>query len=146
VSPEITDATNARPVRGWILYDGECPLCVRLAQRAAPLLSQHRFVLTTLQSDWVLQRRGLEAGTRPIEMGLLTPAGSYYGGADALVHIAGRIWWTWPLYAVSRVPGVMRPLRALYRFIARRRHCGVKGCPAPTRSTQRRKRVFFDLP
>jgi hypothetical protein len=42
--------------------------------------------------------------------------------------IARRIWWAWPLWALSRVPGAMPLLTAAYRWIARNRHCLNGGC------------------
>jgi hypothetical protein len=62
------------------------------------------------------------------EMRFLTKAGGVFGGAEAVVQIARRTWWGWPLFALSRVPGVMRALRCLYRWIAGRRNCGDGVC------------------
>ena len=44
------------------------------------------------------------------------------GGADALMELCRHIWWGWPLWLLSRFPGVMRLLRWLYRRVAARRH------------------------
>ena len=71
---------------------------------------------------WTQKRLGLKPGEPLVEMKLLTEDGQIYGGADALAQIARRIWWAWPLYAVSFLPGVKTLLRALYRQIAARRN------------------------
>ena len=44
------------------------------------------------------------------------------------MEIARRIWWAWPLWAVSRLPGAMRPMHAAYRWLARRRGCANGAC------------------
>ena len=51
-----------------------------------------------------------------------------FGGAAAVVEIARRIWWAWPLWALSRLPGAMRPMHATYRWIASRRSCANGAC------------------
>jgi formate-dependent nitrite reductase membrane component NrfD len=38
------------------------------------------------------------------------------------VFLARYIWWLWPLWLISIIPGMMIPIRASYRFIARNRH------------------------
>lgn len=54
--------------------------------------------------------------------------GTVFGGAAAVMEIARRIWWAWPLWALSRLPGAMRPMRATYRWIADHRSCTDNGC------------------
>ena len=61
-------------------------------------------------------------------MRLLTPQGSLYGGADALIAIAGQIWWAWPLHCVAQVPLVSGVLRHTYAWVARRRNCLSGSC------------------
>ena len=55
--------------------------------------------------------------------------GTVFGGAEAVVEIARRIWWAWPLWAISRLPGAMRPLHAGYRWLARRRRLRERRVP-----------------
>ena len=57
------------------------------------------------------------------EMRVRLDDGTVLGGASAVVAIARRIWWAWPLWALSRVPGAMTPMNAVYRWLARNRHC-----------------------
>ena len=63
-------------------------------------------------------------------MRLLLADGRELGGADALVEIARRIWWAWPLFALAQVPGVMLLLHAAYRQVAANRHCISGACRA----------------
>ena len=47
---------------------------------------------------------------------------------DAAVAIAKDIWWARPLAWLARIPGVMTALRALYHWVAARRHCAAERC------------------
>jgi predicted DCC family thiol-disulfide oxidoreductase YuxK len=70
---------------------------------------------------------------------VVAASGDVLGGATAVVYLARQVWWTWPLWAVSRVPGVMRLLDRAYRRIARRRHCVSRTATRrPLRSLTRR--------
>jgi predicted DCC family thiol-disulfide oxidoreductase YuxK len=109
--------------QGWVLYDGECSLCTDAAARFAPMLRRHHFDLAPLQTPWVQQRLGLKPDEALTEMKLLTEDSRIYGGADAFMQITRRIWWAWPLFAISFLPGIKSLLRALYRKIAARRNC-----------------------
>ena len=64
--------------------------------------------------------------------------GTVFGGAEAVVEIARRIWWAWPLWALSRLPGAMRIMRAAYGWVARHRSCANGACrleaPVPRRA------------
>jgi hypothetical protein len=51
-----------------------------------------------------------------------------FGGAEAVVQIARRIWWSWPLFALSRLPGVMTLFDKLYARIAANRYCADGNC------------------
>jgi alginate O-acetyltransferase complex protein AlgI len=120
-----------------VLYDGECSLCVGLAQRCESLLRRHGFAIAPLQSSWVVQRLGRRADEGLTEMGLLTADGRSRGGADALIYLAGRIWWGWPLFALAHLPGMRPILWRLYRWIANRRHCFGGACQVPGRAPRR---------
>jgi alginate O-acetyltransferase complex protein AlgI len=106
-----------------VLYDGECPLCTAAVARFAPMLRRHHFDLAPLQMPWTQKRLGLRPGEPLVEMKLLTEGGQIYGGADALAQIARRIWWAWPLFAISLLPGVKSLLCTGYRKIAAHRNC-----------------------
>jgi hypothetical protein len=76
-----------------------------------------------LQDPRVPELLGLPFDKLLREMRLLTSDGNQYGGADALIYLAGRIWWAWPVYAAAHLPGVRGALRAAYRWFAPRRSC-----------------------
>ena len=119
---ETTEIFESRGISEWVLYDGECPLCIGLAERLQPVVRPRGFALATLQMPWVRERLGLRSGEPLTEMRVLTAGGEPLGGADALVYVAGRIWWAWPLSVVGRLPLVMPLLRRAYGWVARRRH------------------------
>ena len=108
---------------GWVLYDADCPFCVRLVRRFEPLLASRRFALLPLQTPWVRSRLALPESRLLAEMRLLLPDGSHFGGADALIEISRHYWWTWPLHQIARLPPVRSLLRRGYRWVARRRTC-----------------------
>jgi predicted metal-dependent hydrolase/predicted DCC family thiol-disulfide oxidoreductase YuxK len=116
---------------GWIFYDGECQFCISNIRRHEKLLRKHGFELATLQTPWVRERLGLKPDFELTEMKLLAPDGKIYGGADALLQIARRIWWAWPLFALAKIPGMIFPLRAIYRRVAANRHCLGGKCKLP---------------
>ncbi len=124
-----TEITDKRNVRGWILFDAHCRLCTSLARRCERLLGRHQFVLVPLQTPWVRERLTKSGHELLLEMRLLTSEGALYGGADALLALARQVWWAWPLYWLSHVPGVRPALRKAYRWLARHRTCLGGGCP-----------------
>jgi len=99
-----------------------------MIRRFRKLLNRHGFETAPVQAAWARARLGLESGSVPSEMIVLTPNGNTYGGADALIQISRGIWWAWPLVAVSKLPGIKPVLRALYRGVAARRNCAGKTC------------------
>lgn len=143
VVPERT----VEAAQGWVLYDGDCSLCAAAAARFAPMLHRHHFNLALLQTPWVRQRLGLTPNALLIEMKLLAADGRIYGGADALLQIARTIWWVWPVYALAQIPGAMVLIRAVYRVIAKNRHCLNGACLIQKQLARRHTtRVFFEMP
>ena len=111
-----------------MLYDANCDFCSRLARRFQPLLARRHFELLPLQTPWARARLGLEDPRLLAEMRLLLPDGTSFGGADALIEVGRRYWWTWPLRQLTRVPAVKELVRGGYRWMARRRNCGADIC------------------
>jgi len=120
---ERTEIQDGEARNGWVLYDGDCSMCVRLAGRFGSILRRHGFDLAPLQSPWVRSRLGSLACEPLDEMFVLSSSGDVIGGADAVVFLARHIWWAWPLYSITRLPGVMCLLGHLYRWVARNRTC-----------------------
>jgi len=146
VNAVITKRTT-ETAQGWVLYDGECPFCIAVITRLARTLRRHHFDLAPLQAPWVQKRIGLKPGAPLDEMKLLTDGGRVFGGADAWMEIARRIWWAWPLFALAQIPGAMIFLHVIYRWIAANRHC-LNGACLTQKSPARRHitRTFLEMP
>lgn len=134
MSTEITDKSGKEPV-GWIFYDAECALCLRWMRRTERLLDRRDFKFVPLQTAWAKERLGLTDATVLTEMRLLLAEGRIFGGADAAMEIARYIWWAWPIWMISKIPGVISFGRAIYRFIANNRHCTSDACAVTSRKT-----------
>lgn len=119
----------------WVLYDAACPRCTALARWMRPVLRRRGFLLGPLQSLWVPAATGIQPRELLREMRVLTAHGELYGGADAVVYLARRIAWAWPLWAIAQWPPAMRVLRAMYRWVAAHRYCGLRNCPVHSRTT-----------
>jgi predicted DCC family thiol-disulfide oxidoreductase YuxK len=127
-------AAEVKPRRlGWFFYDGNCSLCVSVARRFEPLLARLNFATAPLQSSWARESLGRTENSPLTEMRILLPNGQTAGGADAVLLIARRTVWGWPLVFLSFLPGIKPLLRAMYRQLAARRHC-LKGACSISRS------------
>ena len=79
-------------------------------------------------------------------MELVKSDGRILGGADAVVELARRVWWGWPLWVFAQAPGSRPLLRAAYRWIAARRHCLGGTCERPTTMLPGGNRACFGFP
>jgi predicted DCC family thiol-disulfide oxidoreductase YuxK len=129
LASEFTDAKGRR-ARGWLFYDADCDFCTRFARWLAPSLARQGFALAPLQDPRVADLLGLPSEELLLEMRLLLEDGKQYGGADAIVALARKIWWARPLAWLAVVPGVKYALRAGYRWVASHRKCAAATCPA----------------
>lgn len=123
---------EGHPVQGWVLYDGDCGFCTRLAWRFGGAFERRGYRVVPLQAPWVAERFQMPPEKLLEEMRVLTKDGVQVGGADAVVYLARRIWWATPLYAASLIPGVLPLLRRGYRWIAARRHRFSRTCALPS--------------
>jgi len=104
----ITEATDKSG--GIVFYDADCAFCTTWARRG----------------ERILKGRGLVFQPLPMpadEMKVVTATGEILGGAVAVVYLARRIWWAWPLWVLSRAPAIMKLLSFGYRWFAERRYC-----------------------
>jgi predicted DCC family thiol-disulfide oxidoreductase YuxK len=114
-----------------IYYDDECQVCRAMLRRFGRPLARRRFTFVPLQSPGAARVLGLSDEHLLDEMRVRFDDGAVCGGASAVAAIARRIWWAWPLWALSHVPGVMPLLDVAYRWIARNRHCLNGACELP---------------
>ena len=114
-----------------VYYDAECRLCVTLARTFGRALHTRDMQLVPLQAPGVAAVLGVAEHDLMTEMRVRLRNGLVIGGADGMLEVARRMWWAWPLWALSRIPGAMRPMRAFYRWVARNRGCTGRVCAIP---------------
>jgi len=120
--------TDHERLAGRVFYDGQCAICVSGARRFGPPLARRRIAVVPLQSPDACETLGIREEERLTEMRLRLADGTVFGGAEAVVEIARRLWWAWPLWALSRLPGAMRLMRTAYDWFARHRGCANGAC------------------
>lgn len=118
------------PRHGWLLYDADCGICSRWVPSWASALERHGLAVAPLQSPWVPERTGLGGADLLRDIRFLELNGSMHSGADAYRYLMRRIWWTYPLYLVSVMPGLGKVFDWGYRTFARHRNristtCGI---------------------
>ena len=123
MNTELTKITGINEIKGWILYDGECPFCQRWVARVENLFTKRGFDFAPLQAPWVSECLGPDVVGTLTEMRVFTMDGRLFGGADAILFLARRVWWAWPLAWGGGLPGVTALVRYLYRWLAKRRYC-----------------------
>ena len=133
-----TEITEQIKLNGWVLYDGNCRLCIGLAGHFRGLLAGRRLDLLPLQTPWVKARLHLPDAQLLTEMRLLRPDGTHTGGVDALLEVAEHFWWAWPLRQLGRIPAITKLLRVGYRWIARNRSCADGACAVKSHAKQSR--------
>ncbi|MGH7149598.1 MAG: YndJ family transporter, partial [Planctomycetota bacterium] len=125
--------------RGWVLYDGGCPLCSGLVERFRGALEPRGFGFAPFQEPWVKGRLDL-AGEVPAEMKVLTPEGELLGGVGAVLYLVSRIPWARPLAWIGGLPGFRHLLDREYRRIAANRLSLPGTCPLPSPLDAERRR------
>jgi predicted DCC family thiol-disulfide oxidoreductase YuxK len=134
---EAGEGSVTAPRRGWILYDGECGLCLGSVRRIRGVFEPRGFAFLPLQTSWIRAAFALPEQELLGEMRLLMRNGEKFGGADAIPELAKYVWWAWPVVAFAYMPGARQLLRAAYRYIAARRYCIAGTCSIPTRPSLR---------
>jgi hypothetical protein len=83
-----------------------------------------------LQSSWVPEQTGLPLGTLLTDIRLLHPDGTLTSGPDVYRYVMRRLWWGYPIFLLSNVPGLRKLFDWSYRTFARHRKeistsCGI---------------------
>ena len=125
-----SDKTQRRSRPGRVFYDGECAFCIALVERFSSPFRRRGFSFEPLQGSSAAEALGYRSDSPELlrEMRLLTADGRIYGGADAVLHLIGRIAWLRPLAWIGSLPGAKQILRAAYRRVAARRSCRGNAC------------------
>ena len=118
-------------VAGWILYDDSCGVCRRWVPFWENALRRRGFGIAALQEDWVMEKLKLPAETLLDDLRLLLADGSHLAGAAVYRYAMRRIWWAFPIYVLSILPGCRQVFDWCYRIFARNRYrvsaaCGLK--------------------
>ena len=125
------DRSAGEPPAGWVLYDGDCGVCSRWVSSWGPTLQRRGLAIAPLQSAWVQDRTGLSPADLLSDIRLLQPSGQLLSGAEVYRYMMRRIWWTYPLYLLSKVPGLSQLFEWAYRTFARHRMRISAGCDLP---------------
>lgn len=128
---EFSNDDGEQPI-GWILYDDSCGFCRRWIPFWEKELRRRGFGIAPMQADWVRERLGIEDDKLLDDIRLLLADGSHLAGAEVYRYALRRIWWGWPVYVLSLLPGCRQVFDYCYRKFARNRHrfsdfCGLPG-------------------
>jgi predicted DCC family thiol-disulfide oxidoreductase YuxK len=133
--PRPHKATHAsEPSAGWVLYDGDCGVCSRWVTSWEPALQRRGLAIAPLQSPWVQQRTGLPIADLVSNIRLLQPDGQMLAGPEVYRYMLRRIWWAYPAYLLSTVPGLSHLFDWAYRTFARHRTRISNSCGVPPAS------------
>jgi hypothetical protein len=102
-----------------------------MARSWAATLERLGLSLAPLQSPWVGPRTGLPPDVLLRDLRLLENDGKLVSGPDVYRHVMRRLWWAYPLYLLSRVPGLDHIFDWSYRAFARNRRVISRGCELP---------------
>jgi predicted DCC family thiol-disulfide oxidoreductase YuxK len=130
---EMTDTKGMRASRGLVFFDRDCRVCTSLARRFRRTLARRGFGLAALQDPRAADLLNLPPAELLREMRVATADGCVIGGAAAIVYLARRVWWAWPIYGAAQFPGAMSVLNAGYRWFADHRSCASGTCSISSR-------------
>ena len=103
---------------GWVLYDETCGVCSRWVPFWAPTLAGLGLTVTPQQAPWVVSRLGLSPDAVLRDILLLFNDGRQLVGADVYRYVMRKIWWAYPLYVLSIIPGLRQLFDLGYRVFA----------------------------
>ena len=133
-----------------IVYDAECPACVRGRTSLGQLFESRGFRWLPLQTPGTAARLGVQESALVARMHVLDRDGRVFSGVDAVGVLWRRVWWLWPLGAFLMVPGIRGVGRLIYDFVARNRYCLGGRCRLPTETrhvhNHHGARSFLEMP
>lgn len=124
-------ALGGRGYRGCVLYDDSCGFCRRWVPFWEKTLRRRGFCIAPIQSGWVGQTVGLSKEALLGDIRLLLAGGGQAVGAGVYRHVMRRIWWAYPLYLFSVLPGLGVLFDWGYRVFANHRHRFSRACGLP---------------
>ena len=113
--------------RATLIYDGECGFCRESVAIVSRWDREHRVTLIPFQEQARVAAFQIPLPALAAAMHLVLPDGRVLAGADAAADLLrllpGKRW----VSLLFSVPGVLPLARRVYGWIARRRHCLVRG-------------------
>jgi len=113
--------------RPTLIYDGACGFCQRSVDVVRRWDREQRIALIPFQDQPRVAAFAIPLPALAAAMHLLLPDGRVLAGADAVPELLrllpGKRWWA----LAFRIPGAAPLARVVYGWIARRRHCLVRG-------------------
>lgn len=104
------------------------------------LLGRANVNFVPLQKDWARKLFGLTQENLLEEIKLLTVDRSKLGGADAVLHLAGKVFWSKRIITILKLRWVRTRVYKIYSWVARRKYCLEGGCALPD---LRKERVLY---
>ena len=147
MTTEITDTTVRSPA-GWIFFDAECRFCAAHRRHWGRIFERRGFVWVPLQTPGTAERLDVAPELLTAELWLLPAGAPPLSGVNAWIRLMRHVWWLKPFGVVIEAPGLKRLARAVYRWVARNRHCLGGQCRIPPRQPRHRHRhtAFLELP
>lgn len=105
-----------------LLYDGNCPFCVRSALSLQRRFGAARLVLRDFQDPSVTERYLAQTPDEMSEMRLIMPEGSVFAGCEAFARLLATVRSLRWIAFVYYLPGLRQILDATYRLAARSRY------------------------
>ena len=109
-------------MNGWVFYDGTCAICSEGVRRFEFLMRRAQFECADMQEEWVKEKMNIMNIEDIKEMRILTKDGLMIEGVDGILHVAKYVWWTWPMWLLSRIPPLGWLMKTVYRKVAQNRH------------------------
>ena len=117
---------------GWVLYDDTCGFCREWIPFWRSTVRKRGLDISPLQAPWVVERLGLPPDELVHDIRLLFVDGRQLAGAEVYRYAVQHIWWAYPLYVFSVVPGLRRLWDWGYRTFRDNRHQFSTACGLPS--------------
>lgn len=122
---------NEKHFSGWVLYDGNCGVCKLLIEKWRPVITSCGYKIAPLQSDWVKGKISLSDEELVKDILLITVDDKLIRGADVYREVMKQVWWLYPFYLISIIPGLNYIFNWSYRIFNLNRHRISSSCKLP---------------
>ncbi|MEM1303554.1 MAG: DUF393 domain-containing protein [Planctomycetota bacterium] len=113
--------SDGKPWVFEVLYDGDCPLCLREIKMLRWLDKEDKLLFTDIAAaDFSPEREGKDMATLMAEIHGRLPDGTWVVGAEVFRYLYGAVGFDWAV-AISRWPLVKQAIDGGYKFFAKYR-------------------------